>query len=291
MARPPQFHMGGQKVGPFLLESLQYHGDHGPLYRASAGEKVYAVKLLNSRLGKENPRTLEKWKALEHRRVARVVAVGESDGQPYVAGEWLDGGFLNDELELNPLAPQRILMLIRAIAEGLKVLHSLELAHGNLKAENVFVGSPESSASIWVDEVKLLDPALLGWTDAEKKTPAGDVAACKELLRRMISDGEGAPPPAMSALFDAKSAAELEAACTACYEQLSEPERTSVRVRKPIEAPPPMPMPMPTNWSPPPQRPQFVYTPITPRPPITNPSPPPPPDPMVDRKRWWMFWK
>ena len=67
---PGNYHMGGQKAGPFLLERLQYHGAHGPLYYASEGGKFFAVKMLGSYLGKEDPQELAKWKAIEHRRIA-----------------------------------------------------------------------------------------------------------------------------------------------------------------------------------------------------------------------------
>jgi serine/threonine protein kinase len=262
MGLPPQFHWGGRVLADrYPLEARVASGAHGVLYRGRDrnGGALVAAKLLHSRQPGDESQ-LPSLLAAQHPRLGRVLDVGTSDGQPFVVSEWQDGYFLLDETLAGPLAPQRILTLLRSICDGLAALHGAGQAHGAVKIGNVAVGWPASATASAGDEVRLCDPLLPGWTMGETRPTADqDVAAAVEILRRLLAD-EGAPEPLRQlAVQKHTSAADLGSACQACLQQLPVEVQNLPLVRKPPQPVAPPAVRMPTNWSPPPPPREFRY--------------------------------
>jgi len=87
-------------------------------------------------------RDFNRLRTLEHPHIARMLELGNNGQQYYVTGERLDGESLRDVL--THLAPERLEVgeaddIVRAIGSALVYAHDQEIAHGDVRAENVIV--------------------------------------------------------------------------------------------------------------------------------------------------------
>ena len=81
-------------------------------------------------------------RSLEHPHIARLLELGHNGQRYYVTGERLDGEPLRDVL--THLAPERLEVaeaddIVRTIGAALVYAHEQDLAHGDVRAENVLV--------------------------------------------------------------------------------------------------------------------------------------------------------
>jgi serine/threonine protein kinase/Tfp pilus assembly protein PilF len=77
--------------------------------------------------------------ALNHPHICTIYEVGEQDGQPFIAMEWLDGETLKQRLERGALPPDLMLDAAMQIAEALETAHARGLVHRDLKPANLFI--------------------------------------------------------------------------------------------------------------------------------------------------------
>ena len=87
-------------------------------------------------------RDFNQLRTLEHPHIARMLELGNNGQQYYVTGERLDGEPLREVL--THLSPERLDVgetddVIRAIGSALVYAHENEIAHGDVRAENVIV--------------------------------------------------------------------------------------------------------------------------------------------------------
>jgi serine/threonine-protein kinase len=87
-------------------------------------------------------REFNRLRTLEHPNIARMLELGSNGQQYYVTGERLDGEPLRDVL--THLMPERLDVgeaddIVRAIGSALAYAHEREIAHGDVRAENVIV--------------------------------------------------------------------------------------------------------------------------------------------------------
>ena len=131
--------------GDYLLEQELAHGGMGVVYRARqlSLNRTVAVKLLL--LGKySSTRSLQRFRReaqsaalLQHPGIVAVHEVGETDGQPFIAMEYVPGGSLADRLREHPLPPREAAEIIRAVAEALHFAHGQGLQHRDVKPSNL----------------------------------------------------------------------------------------------------------------------------------------------------------
>ncbi|MDY0061573.1 MAG: serine/threonine-protein kinase [Myxococcota bacterium] len=74
-----------------------------------------------------------------HPHIVTVYAVGEVDGAPYVAMEYLRGRSLRERLQGEPFGLSEVLRYGQAVAEALAEAHQHGVLHRDLKPENVFL--------------------------------------------------------------------------------------------------------------------------------------------------------
>ncbi len=83
---------------------------------------------------------------LQHPNIVQVHEVGEHEGLPYAALEFVDGGTLAQRLQRGPLSPREAAELIATVAGAMHLAHSRNIVHRDLKPANILLdanGSPK----------------------------------------------------------------------------------------------------------------------------------------------------
>lgn len=136
-----------QRVDHFLIVRPLGHGGFGEVYLARdtrLGRRV-ALKIVHPRhLGSDEAvqRFLFEARAtarFSHPHIVTVYAVGEHEGMPYVALEYLEGRTLRQQLLEGPMARAEALRTALAIAEALQEAHAGGILHRDLKPENILL--------------------------------------------------------------------------------------------------------------------------------------------------------
>jgi len=134
------------RVGDFRIRGLLGEGAMGQVYLAqdtTLGRRV-ALKLIKRSVMESHgiERFLEEARAtasLNHPHIVTLHAVGEHDGRPYLALEYIDGESLRARLRGGPLPMREALRYCRAVAEAIAEAHRRGLVHADLKPENIVI--------------------------------------------------------------------------------------------------------------------------------------------------------
>src|SRR5262249_28520895 len=78
--------------------------------------------------------------AVRHPHVVQVFELGEHDGRPFMALEYLPGGTLSDLLAGGRLAPADAAALLAKLAGAVQAAHDAGIVHRDLKPDNVLFG-------------------------------------------------------------------------------------------------------------------------------------------------------
>jgi serine/threonine protein kinase/tetratricopeptide (TPR) repeat protein len=140
--------VAGTRVGDFLILGLLGEGAMGQVYLAqdaTLGRQV-ALKLIRRSVMQSDgtARFLEEARAtarFNHPHIVTLYAVGEHDGRPYLALEYIDGESLRARLAAGPLPMAEALRCCRAVAEAVAEAHRRGLVHADLKPENIVISS------------------------------------------------------------------------------------------------------------------------------------------------------
>jgi serine/threonine protein kinase len=139
---PPLLHIEGYDV----LEVIG-HGGMGVVYRARQKglNRTVALKRILSGAGaspSERARfriEAEAVARLQHPNIVQVYEVGEHEGSPFMALEFVAGGSLAPLLDGTPLPPPRAAELVLALAGGVQHAHERGIIHRDLKPANVLL--------------------------------------------------------------------------------------------------------------------------------------------------------
>ena len=77
--------------------------------------------------------------ALSHPNICTIHEVGEDEGRPYIAMEYVEGETLRDRLRKGPLEPGEAVGLIDQVASGLAEAHGKGIIHRDVKSANIMV--------------------------------------------------------------------------------------------------------------------------------------------------------
>ncbi len=83
--------------------------------------------------------------ALQHAHIVQIFDIGEANGHPYLALEFVDGGSLAQHLTGDPWAAARAAELIEVLARTMQFAHDAGIVHRDLKPGNILLGKDKGS--------------------------------------------------------------------------------------------------------------------------------------------------
>jgi serine/threonine-protein kinase len=145
----------GDRLGPYVIQSLLGMGGMGEVYRGRdtrlgrdvALKVISPARVSDQRLRKRFEKEARAASVLNHPSIVTIYDVGESDGVPWIAMEWVEGDTLRQALGSGPMRLRQAIQLARQIADGLAVAHAKGIVHRDLKPANVMI-TPDGRAKI-----------------------------------------------------------------------------------------------------------------------------------------------
>ena len=133
------------RIEHYMLNEVVGSGAFGKVWRAKDTklDRTVAIKLPRAS-GESAEQFLKEAKIaarLTHPNIVGVYDTGTSDGQPFIASEFIDGQPLNEWAKQQDQSPTEVARLTGKLAEALHFAHEAGIVHRDLKPSNILMDS------------------------------------------------------------------------------------------------------------------------------------------------------
>lgn len=174
--------MIGQNILHYRIERKLGEGGMGEVFLAvdTTLDRPVALKFLPRHFS-SNPEARTRFQreakalaALNHPNIVSVHEVGEFDGQPFIAMEYVEGQSLKTLIASGNIPMESAVGMMAQASDGLAAAHKRDIIHRDIKSENLFLSSE--------GRLKIMDFGLSTWQGVTKLTAEGSTLGTRAYM-------------------------------------------------------------------------------------------------------------